>query len=193
MKRLRIKISYNSPVILTFSLLAFVVMFIDSYINQNFVRSYFMVYRSSLLDPFFYFRLFSYCLGHSGWSHFMNNFAYILLIGPLVEEKYGSEKLLKILLITVLVGGLVNVIFFPRIALCGASGVVFMLIILSSITSIAKGDIPITFILVCGIYLYREVYNAIFVSDNISQLTHIMGGLCGAFFGLTQGHKRSRR
>ncbi|MBQ4253835.1 MAG: rhomboid family intramembrane serine protease [Erysipelotrichaceae bacterium] len=193
MKRFKIKISYNSPVILTFSLIAFVVMFIGTYIDTNFVRKYFMVYRSSLLDPFTYFRMFSYVLGHSGWAHFMNNFTYILLIGPLVEEKYGSEKLLKVLLITSLVGGLVNFIFFPQVALCGASGIVFMLIILSSITSIAKGDIPITFLLICGIYLYREVYNAIFVSDNISQLTHILGGLCGAFFGLTQGHRRAKK
>ena len=193
MKRFKIKISYNSPVILTFSLIAFIVMFIGTYIDTNFVRKYFMVYRTSLLDPLTYFRVFSYCLGHSGWAHFMNNFTYILLIGPLVEEKYGSEKLLKVLVITALVGGLVNIIFFPRVALCGASGIVFMLIILSSITSITKGDIPITFLLICGIYLYREVYNAIFVSDNISQLTHILGGLCGAFFGLTQGHRRSRK
>lgn len=190
MKRFRIKISYNSPVILTFSLLAFVVMFIGTYFDYAIVQKYFMVYRAPLTDPFTYFRFFSYILGHSGWEHFMGNFSYILLLGPMVEEKYGSEKLLKMIVISAFIGGLVNFILFPHVRLCGASGIVFMLIIMSSITSISKGDIPITLILVIGIYLAGEVYSAFFVSDNISQLTHILGGLCGAFFGLTNTRKR---
>ena len=30
----------------------------------------------------------------------------------------------------------------------------------------------------------EEVVNGVTLSDNVSQLTHIIGGLCGAFLGL---------
>lgn len=184
MKKFKIKISYNSPVILSFSLLSLIVVFIGTYINYRFVEEYFMVYRSSLFSVATYFRMFSYVLGHSGWTHFISNFSYILLLGPMVEEKYGSEKTLIMILITAFVGGLVHFIFFPYVRLCGASGIVFMLIILSSITSVSKGDIPLTLILVVMIYMAGEIYNAFFVADNISQITHILGGVCGAVFGM---------
>ena len=190
MKKFRIRITYNSPVILTFSLISLIVVFVGTYIDFTVVEKYFMVYRAPLTDPFTYFRFVSYIFGHSGWSHFLSNFSYILLLGPLVEEKYGSERLLSMIGISALVGGLANFIFFPNVALCGASGIVFMLIIMSSVTSVSRGDIPITLILVIVIYLAEEIYNAFFIVDNISQFTHIIGGLCGAFFGMKYGRGR---
>ena len=184
MKKASIKITYNAPVILTFSLISLVVVFIGTYINEEVVRRYFMIYRAPLTDIFTWFRFVSYVFGHGGWGHFIGNFSYILLLGPLVEEKYGSENLLKMMVISTLVSGLVHFIFFPRVALCGASGIVFMLIIMSSVTSVRRGEIPITLIIAFFIYLAGEVYDAVVVSDNISQLTHIIGGLCGVFFAM---------
>ena len=64
---------------------------------------------------------------------------------------------------------------------------VFMFIILASITNSEKGRIPITFILICILYLGNEFMNA-FRNDNISQLAHIVGGACGGFFGLFIAH-----
>jgi GlpG protein len=58
-----------------------------------------------------------------------------------------------------------------------------MLIILSSITNIRQGEIPLTFILITVLFLGQEVVN-IARADNISQTAHIIGGICGGFFGL---------
>ena len=143
-----------------------------------------MTYNTSLLNPLMYVRLFTYVLGHANWAHFIGNMSYILILGPMIEEKYGSKNLIKMILITAVIGGILNNILFPNVALCGASGIVFMMIILASATSFEKGQIPLTLILVLIIYLGGEIYDALYASDNISQLAHIAGGVCGAIFGL---------
>jgi GlpG protein len=114
----------------------------------------------------------------------------ILVVGPLLEEKYGSTNIAVVIFSTALITGLVNFIFFPNVQLLGASGVVFALILLSSITSIRDGEIPLTFILVAVIYLGEQVYEGIFVQDNVSNLTHIIGGLVGAGLGFSLNSKR---
>ena len=73
--------------------------------------------------------------------------------------------------------------FFPHTMLLGASGVVFALILLSSFVSIKEGEIPMTFILVTVIYIGQQIFEGIFVNDNISNLTHIIGGITGAGMG----------
>ncbi len=178
------KIEYNAPVTLTFALICFIVLIFFNIFGENFLYSVAMTYRDSLLNPMMYIRLVTHIFGHWGWDHFIGNMSYILLLGPMVEEKYGSKKLLVKIFITALIAGILNNVLFPNVALCGASGIVFMLIVLSSITSVQSGKLPLTLVLVLIIYLGAEVYNAIFVVDNISQFTHIVGGICGSVFGL---------
>lgn len=38
------------------------------------------------------YRLITYALVHTGWSHFTNNFATILLIGPILEGKLNHAS-----------------------------------------------------------------------------------------------------
>lgn len=47
-----------------------------------------------------------------------------------------------------------------------------------------QGKLPITVLLVAVLYIGNEVFQGIFSRDNISQLGHIAGGLCGAGFGI---------
>lgn len=178
------KIEYNAPVTLTFSLISLIVLILYYLIGDGFLSFVAMTYKDSLLNPMMYVRLITHIFGHLGWEHFLGNMSYILLLGPMVEEKYGSEKLLVMVLTTALIAGILNNLFFSNIALCGASGIVFMLIILSSVTSVEKGKLPLTLVLVIVIYLGAEIYNAIMITDSISQFTHIVGGICGSIFGL---------
>ena len=57
---------------------------------------------------------------------------------------------------------------------------------------VRNGVIPITLILVAVCYLGGELWDAIFVNDNVSQLTHIIGGLCGGALGFGM-FRNSRR
>lgn len=176
---------YNSPVILTYTILSFIVLILSGITKFYSTRLLFSVYRGSLTDVFFYFRLFGHILGHADWSHFLSNFLIILIIGPMLEEKYGSKNLLMMIATTALVTGLLNILLFDS-ALLGASGIVFMFILLGSFANIKKGSIPITLILVVVVYLGMEFADALLKEDNVSQLTHIAGGIFGCIFGFTR-------
>ena len=183
------KIKFNSPLVLSFALLSLAAMILNIVTGGVSNRLVFMTYHSSLADPLTYLRFFTHALGHSGWQHYIGNMSYILLLGPMLEEKYGAKKLLGAMALTALITGLVNYIFFPGVALCGASGVVFAFILMTSFTSFKKGEIPVTFILVALIYLGQQVYDGIFIKDNISNMAHIVGGIVGAVFGYTMRKK----
>ena len=181
MKTLRIQ--YNSPVVLSFALLSLLALLLGQLTGGWTTRALFSVYRAPLTDPLTYVRMVGHVLGHSGYAHYMGNMTLLLVIGPPLEEKYGSRRLLGCILFTALASGLVQFIFFPGTALLGASGIVFMMIVLSSLAGMREGTIPLTLILVVLIYLGGEIVDAVTVRDNVSQLTHIVGGLCGAGLG----------
>lgn len=185
------KININSPVVLGFAFLAGMALLLDN-ISQGYTNLLlFSVYRCPLNEPLAYFRVFAHVLGHGDWSHFMGNMTLFLLLGPLQEEKYGSGTFALILFVTALVTGLLHVMFFADIRLLGASGVVFALILTSSVTGLENGKIPLTFLLVASIYLGQEIYAALFVQDNISQFTHIIGGIVGAILAFVLGNRKS--
>lgn len=101
----------------------------------------------------------------------------------MLEEKYGSKTLVEVIAITAVVTAVANYLFFPSVALCGASGVVFAFILMSSFTSFKEGEIPLTFVLVAAFFIGREIIDGIFVTDQISNLAHIIGGIIGALLG----------
>lgn len=143
----------------------------------------FMTYHSSLLLPMTWIRMFTHIFGHADWSHLIGNMSYLLLLGPMLEEKYSSRVLLEVVLVTAFVTGLANYILFPATALCGASGVVFAFILLSSFTNFREGEIPVTFILVAVLFIGQQVWDGITIRDNISHMTHIIGGMIGGMIG----------
>jgi len=183
------RITYNAPVTLTFALASTLVLVADQLTGGQLTARFFSV--GATMDPrnfVDYLRLFTHILGHADWGHLLSNFAFILLLGPILEEKYGSRLLLLMILVTALVTGLLNVLLL-KTGLLGASGVVFMMILLVSITNLRKGQIPLTFILVVVLYLAREIITA-FQQDSVSQFAHITGGLCGSLFGFMRPHQQ---
>lgn len=177
------RISFNSPVILGFTAICFIAFILNA-ITLGATNDYiFSVYKSSLLNPLTYVRFIGHIFGHADLSHLMGNLMMILVIGPLLEEKYGKSDLIMVIVSTAVVTGLINFIFFPNVQLLGASGVVFAFILLSSFTGFEDGKIPFTFIIVAIIYIGEQVYSGIFIQDNISNLTHIIGGVVGSGFG----------
>jgi GlpG protein len=108
---------------------------------------------------------------------------YILLLGPMLEEKYGSVNIIELIAVTAVITGLLNYFLFPGVALCGASGVVFAFILMTSFTNFNEGEIPLTVILVAIVFLGQQLYEGVFLQDNVSNLSHIAGGLVGAFVG----------
>ncbi|MCL2351724.1 MAG: rhomboid family intramembrane serine protease [Firmicutes bacterium] len=177
------RLQYNSPVILTYSLLALAVTLLTR--NARVGQLLFCVYRTGFADMLFYLRLFTHTLGHANMAHYFGNFMLILVLGPVMEEKYGSRQLLLMMAITSVVTGLVFVLISPAgSALLGASGIVFMLILLSSFVNLKNGCVPLTLILVIIVYIGNEIAAGAAANDGISHLTHIIGGICGAGLGI---------
>ena len=184
---MKLRIRYNSPVVLTFAFLSAIVLLIDQVSGATFIRSFFVLPPTFDSGSFLsWLKLVTYVIGHASWAHLIGNFAFILLIGPVLEEKYGSLPLLLMMLITALATALLNILLVHA-GLLGASGIVFMLILLSSFTNIRQGEIPITFLLVIALYLVREFVNAL-APDTVSQLAHIAGGIIGGLFGFLFSH-----
>ncbi len=181
------RISYNAPVTLTFALVSTVVLLADGFTGAGITEAFFAVGGTmDFADPIDYVTLFTHVIGHANWTHLVSNFAFILLLGPILEEKHGSGGLLFMMAVTALVTGVLNVLLFST-GLLGASGIVFMMILLGSFTNFRKGEIPLTFILVVVLYLAREVVTA-FEADTVSQFAHIAGGFCGSLFGFLKPH-----
>ena len=182
--RKHFSIQYNAPTTLTFALLALAVLWLGRVTGGASTTRFFCVYRAPLTDPLTYLRFFTHVLGHADLSHYANNILLMLVLGPTLEERYGSRALLWAILLTALVSGLIQFICFPRVALLGASGIVFMMIVMSSLGGMRGGGIPLTLVFVFAVYIGREVVDGLVLSDNISQLTHIVGGICGAVLGI---------
>lgn len=182
MKLLR-RIQYNSPVVLSFALVSLAATLAGMLTNGYITRLLFCVYRSAPLNPLTWLRLFTHTLGHADWNHYAGNMTFFLVLGPMMEEKYGSRTLLGMMAATALLTGLVSLLLFPSSALLGASGLVFMFIVLASMVHVEQGRVPLTMLLVVAIYLGQELYTGLVMADNVSQLTHILGGVCGLVFG----------
>ena len=183
MKTKNLKVSFNAPVTLSFVFVSFVVLAAGILTGGKITQMLFMTWHSALLNPLTWLRFFTHVLGHAGWQHYVGNMSYILLLGPMLEEKYGSQRILEVIAVTALITGVVNYILFPSSALCGASGIVFAFILLTSFTNFRYGEIPLTFILVAIVFIGQQIAEGLFLADNISQFTHILGGIVGAVTG----------
>lgn len=177
-----IKINYNAPVILTFFIISFIAFILNIITNKKSNDLLFSNYRSSIFNPLTYIRLFTHTIGHQNWEHFKNNFIFILLLGPILEEKYGSIPLLKMILLTAFITSLINIIFVNH-KILGASGIAFMFKILISIVNLEAGFIPLTLVLVFIFFVSDEIISTFFKKDNVSHISHLIGAICGCIYG----------
>ena len=186
---MNLKIRYNSPVVLTFALLSMAVYFInwlfwgDPMPGSSSMTSQFFTLRGvfNWSNPVDYLRMVSYPLGHANKAHIVGNMSIFLLIAPIMEEKYGSKNILLMMLFTAVLTGVFQIILFDS-GLLGASGIVFMFIVLVSFADAQKGSIPLTFILVVIFFVGKEVLSG-FENNQVSEYAHIAGGFFGGLFG----------
>ena len=190
------RIKYNAPTILTYALFCVIVMGLTIALFPSLTINWFAAPGRGQFSPTSvqsWVSLLSHVAGHYDWNHLFANFAIILLVGPMLEESYGSLVMLFMILATAAITGVLNMFFFSTM-LMGASGVVFMLILLASFTNFSQGEIPITFILILVMYLGTQLFMSFGPSDsNISHFAHIVGGFCGSLFGFFFTPKRYAR
>lgn len=107
----KFRITFNAPVVLCLIFTCFIATLLGEITRGESTRLIFMTYHSSLLNPLTYIRFITHVFGHANWNHFIGNATYLLLLGPMLEEKYKSGTLIEIITITALVTGIINYIF----------------------------------------------------------------------------------
>lgn len=183
------QIKFNAPVTLGFSLFCTIVYILNIILLQS-ILPYFTIYSGiQWTNPFSIATLFTHVIGHGSVEHLLGNLTFILLLGPIIEEKYGSSNLLIMMFMTALITGVLNITFFQT-GLMGASGIVFMMILLVSFTNVKAGQIPITFILVALLFIGKELIHSL-ENNEISEMAHIIGGICGSIFGFVLSSRRT--
>src|SRR4051812_3059804 len=131
---------------------------------------------ASLLLPWTWLRLFTWPFVHADTTHLVSNLMLFLLLSPRLEKSQGWVEYLFCLVTTSLVIGLAHLAFGGNhSALIGASGWVFMMILLSTFTASEVGTIAIPTLIVAALYGWQEI-RAAFQNNHVSQFAHLLGG-----------------
>jgi len=178
------RVTYNAKFTLSFCLIA-LIMLLANTLTGGIINRMFSL--SPYLSVAGAYRLITYIFCHANVQHLISNFLFLLLLGPILEEKYGAKLLTIMTVFTAVATGLVNATFFND-SIIGASGIVFMFIVLSSIVNVKQKEVPLTFIFIVIIYIGGELFSG-FNNDNISQFGHILGGICGGALGFLLNKK----
>lgn len=181
---MKIRIKYNAPVSLTFIILSSIVLFLNTHVNNFLISNWFTADGTvsfNYSDPLGYIKFISHLFGHTDLNHLMGNAIYLILLGPILEEKYNSKTLLALIIITAIISSTINALFVDTYML-GASGIVYLFIVLVSFTNIEKGEFPLSVVVVLAFYIYKELSRE--DAGDISIVTHTVGAVIGLLFGL---------
>lgn len=174
------KITVKAPLTVIFAVVT--VMFYFLFQNNGPVPRVFVLHGDfQLTDPLWYPSLIGYTMGHVSINHLVGNMSLFILLGHIIEKRYGSKKMFFMLTATGAVTALMHILLFDH-KLIGASGLVFMMIVLSSLIDIRDRELPISFLLIVVLFIGKEVVES-FENDAVSQFAHIFGGVMGAVFG----------
>jgi membrane associated rhomboid family serine protease len=146
---------------------------------------------ASLALPWTYLRLVTWPFVHAGTEHLLSNMMLFLLLSPQLEKKLGWVEYLFCLVVTSAVIGVGHLAFGAAgTTLVGASGWVFMMILLTTFTSGDAGTLSVPTIIVAALYGWQEIRAAL-APSHISQFAHLLGGACGLAFGLLGAGQRA--
>lgn len=199
---LGLKLVYDAPATLTFAficlgLFALDFFFLGSKISQNYLCSPTSAAGKAAFmasSPLSYVRLVTYCFGSASVEILIVNMVFLLLLGPSMEERYGTVVIAIMMAVCVLFSGVLTACF-SKTSLTGCAAVIFMMIFLNSFVSLSKKKIPVSFLLVFLLFIFREGFNLGFSGDGIIKIIiNIAGGLCGSLFAfLTSPKAKSGR
>lgn len=186
--KLNIKFTFDAPVTLTFAAISLIFFLVNTFICKGKLTELFLASPTSIGGqfPFFptkfisYARLVFYVFGANSALTLMTNLIFILLLGPSMEERYGSVVIGIMIVVSAIFSAVLNACFCTT-SLQGAIAVVFMMIFLNSFMSFSKKKIPVSFLAVFILFIVRECFGKS-TDEMIGILIGIAGGLCGSLF-----------
>ena len=197
--KLKIKFDYDAPVTLTFTLLSLLLFLIDLIFLENKLDSSFFMtstvsgdFQFSFASFNSYLRLFLYVFGRGNTIFFFSRLVIITLLGPRMEERFGSGVIGIMILVSTLFTGVLSACSC-KLPFNGADPIVFMLILLDMLFHISKKTVSLSSALATALFIA-----CLFVSPNqngmIGVLVVLAGGLCGSLFAFMASPKtRAKR
>jgi membrane associated rhomboid family serine protease len=191
-------IHIDAPLTLTFAFVCVFVQMLSSMFGNGFVISYFAIHpwrNFNFRSPISYLQMITQIFGHGNWEHLTGNMINLLLVGPTCERVFGLYNLLKIIVWTAIASSMAHMGLGPSNAVqLGASGVVFMLILLNSLVEAKTGRIPLTFVCQICLWCNKEIVAQLFSNDNVSHIAHLSGAIVGTWAGYHfHGHRVNKR
>lgn len=159
------KFSYDAPVTLSFVLLSIVLFLINHLALNNNLDFYALSSTTKngglvpfdLKSAFSYLKTVFYIFGSENWTIMFANLLFILLLGPKIEEYYGSIIIGLMMLVSGLFTGVLNACFCT-LPLWGPVSIVFMLIFLNAFISFSKKQIPFSFFAAFILYIFYQIF-----------------------------------
>lgn len=194
-KKSKISILYDAPVTVTFALIVIFIFLVDGAIFKDLLSTQYLLSPTAVNGanpfnfkvPLSYVQVLFHVFASAEQSTLLSNVIIVLLLGPILEEKYGSVIIGMMMLLSALLSGVLNSSF----CLYGASGadpIVFMFVLLNSYISISKKKIPLSAVIVLILFISSEFYAKNPNGFN-GILVNIAGGLCGSLLAFLTSPK----
>lgn len=168
-------VSFESTFTISLIVISFVVTLIQEFFIPNFASNFATHNRFDM-------GIVLHIFGHSGWDHFLGNVIYIAMLGPSVEDKFGTIPLAIITILSALIIGTISVI--SNTPCYGLSSVAYMWVILNTFQSDESEGLPITSIILLFVFVLPEAIAIFTKTDNIAHQNHVLGAICGLGFGI---------
>ena len=188
-----LKVSYDAPVTLSFVIICALFFLLNTYVIKN--GALLKVLASPTTQagalpfiakqPVSYLRLLLYIFGAGDASVLITNLILIMLLGPAMEERYGSVIIGIMIFVSALFSGVLNACFCEA-SLVGAVPVVSMMIFLNAFMSFSKKKFPLSFVAVMVFFVVLQIVSG---AGAVKIIICIAGGLCGSLFAFLTSPK----
>lgn len=193
--KLPFKLTYDAPVTLSFAILSLIFFVVDFYIVKQKLGTLLLSSPTTpkgtlpfdIKNALSYLRMIFYIFGVSNPIAFISNLIFILLLGPSIEEKYGSVVIGIMMVVASLFSGVLNACF-RTVSMQGATAIVFMMIFLNAFMSFTKKKVPLSFVVVFALYIIIQIVDNK-VNGVVGLFINIAGGLCGSLFAFLASPK----
>ncbi len=190
---LNLKVSYDAPVTLTFVIISAVFFLLNTFLLKNGGLAKLLASPTSVSgtlpfivsQPLSYLRLLFYIFGSNEGSILFTNLILIMLLGPAMEERYGSAIIGIMIFVSALFSGVLNACFCPE-SLVGPLPLVSMMIFLNAFMSFSKKKFPLSFVAVIVFFVVLQILEGLGI---LKIIICIAGGLCGSLFALLTSPK----
>ena len=191
--KLNLKVSYDAPVTLSFVIICAFFFLLNSFVIKSGALGKILASPTTqagalpfiVSQPVSYIRLLLHVFGSTDGSGLITNLILVMLLGPAMEERYGSVIIGIMIFVSALFSGVLNACFCSE-SLVGAVPVVCMMIFLNSFMSFSKKTFPLSFAAVIVLFVFLEVFSG---AGAVRIIICIAGGLCGSLFAFLTSPK----